>query len=170
MFRLYTKANPSPPGMGTKEGQVNVSQDYPNLDPDFRRKLSPSSHVYPFMFDGKMYGSVEFCMFALRASLVNTCQAVKYRLEAGLSPSSARLANAKLRLKPCQEARWDRVKLNLIKEVTRAQLEDNEEMVAILLATKHAKLYSHDSNKHKPDERLIWLEELREEFANDGTL
>ena len=162
---FYSKSRDVPAGKGTNEYTKDpaIYTELKNI-PHWRRVLS-NFHVYPFVYKGYTYNSIEHVFQSEKIRLVDPVKALYFTLESGhdIGKGDGFLAqnNRKLvKLNSNQLRKWGEMKEEVMKNAAIEKYNVCEEARRVLKATLQAELW-HVVMRKKPA-RFLHLEEIRQ--------
>lgn len=163
----YSKSKDVKVGKGTNEF-INNSSVYKELDKikNWRQILS-NFYTEPFIFEDKIYNSVEHAFQSYKIGLVNKEKADYFTLNSnhpiGLGDGSIAQKNRKLViLNKEQLQHWNKIKHDVMYNITLARIQQSTTYKNILLLTGKAELWHIIVRKGII--RNKYLEELRDSF------
>lgn len=161
----YSKSKDAKIGKGTNEF-INNTSIYKELDKikNWRQILS-NFYTEPFIFENKMYNSVEHAFQSYKIALVNKEKAEYFTLNSnhpiGLGDGHIAQKNRKLViLNKEQLQNWDNIKHDLMSKITLQRILQSETYKNVLLLTGKAELWHVISRKGIV--RNKYLEDLRD--------
>lgn len=163
---FYSKSKAVAAGDGVRE-HVNNKEDYielNKLNKDWRKVLS-NFHECPFTYEGKQYKSIEHAFQSAKIRLSDPKKADYFTMDSGHEIGKgdgalARKNNRIVSLSGKTLSEWERTKLMIMYDISKAKYEQCEEAMVILQATRNAELW-HIQSRAQEAERFTWLEALR---------
>jgi predicted NAD-dependent protein-ADP-ribosyltransferase YbiA (DUF1768 family) len=163
---FYSKSRDVVPGKGASESVTDVTA-YSKLAKikDWRKILS-NFHVYPFIYDGYTYNSIEHAFQAQKIALVDKEKALLFTVESGhkIGTGSGEIArkNRKIvKLTATQLAEWSQIRDQVMSDAAHQKYAACDEALRVLKATCSAELW-HITPRSKPV-RFEHLEKIRAE-------
>ena len=165
-FFFYSKSKDATPGKGTKE-HVNNPNDYENLEKikDWRKILS-NFHVCEFKYNGYRYNTIEHAFQASKINMVDNDKGYLFTVdsgsEIGMGDGNVARKNRKLlKLDKEQLFQWNKIKKDVMYEISLAKYKSCKYALDVLKETKNAKLW-HIIMRSPHPMRFDHLEQIRD--------
>jgi predicted NAD-dependent protein-ADP-ribosyltransferase YbiA (DUF1768 family) len=166
-FFFNSKSRDVAPGKGVNESLENPKDfdDLKNIK-DWRKILS-NFYVERFVYNSHTYNSVEHAFQAVKIALVDKDKAFWFTIESGneigLGSGDVAQKNRKLiKLSKIQLDEWDKIKYNVMINITKERVKQSETYQKVLRETKNAELWH--IRVRKSSIRNKYLEDIRSEY------
>lgn len=172
---FFIKSKDVHPGKGVHE-HLHQPKDYLALSkiPKWRSQLSPLD-VAPFTWTGEgllpepfekgtQWNSIEHAYQGSKFKLYKFDDAVRFTLNSGdiIGKGDGSFAQKHNKLHPLKDTKaWNAISDAVKKDITTAKFTQNKDRMKVLQLTNQAQLV-HMSQKSSPNERLHYLEEIRD--------
>lgn len=145
---FFSRSKDAAPGKGAGE-HIDDPALYKELEAiqDWRKVLS-NFHMWPFVFEGYTYNTIEHAFQAAKIRLVDPAKALWFTRESGHAIGQgdglvARKNRKLVVLNAEQLAEWDRISLGVMGRAALEKVRACEEARRILKATRDAQLWHH---------------------------
>jgi ribA/ribD-fused uncharacterized protein len=164
---FFSRSKDAAPGKGAGES-VDDPALYTELGAikDWRKVLS-NFHMWPFVFEGATYNTIEHAFQAAKIRLVDPEKAVWFTRESGHEIGQgdglvARKHRKLVLLNSTQIAEWDQLSTNVMGRAALEKFRACEEARCILKATRDAQLWHHMARARPA--RFLHLEYIRRDL------
>jgi predicted NAD-dependent protein-ADP-ribosyltransferase YbiA (DUF1768 family) len=165
----FSKSRDVLPGKGLNEIVENhlIYNDLAKIK-DWRKILS-NFHIFPFIYEGYTYNTIEHAFQAKKINIVDNNKALLFTIDSGhdigLGDGLIARKNRKIcKLNKEQLQLWDNIKNDIMNKITIEKYKVCKEACIVLINTKNAQLW-HIVSRSKPF-RVEYLENIRDNYLS----